>query len=93
MRIRRGSSRWACDHFGIRMAIIDYGERVPAACQLPLLLLDGFFFLREGPRSQGASWGVCGSRRYGRTAIRFFKFVWCFRQQVFHKFSLRNGSN
>jgi hypothetical protein len=47
--------------------------------------------LREGPCSQGASWVVCGSFR--STAIRFFKFVWYFWQQVLDKFFLRNGSN
>ena len=50
-----------------------------------------FLFLREGPRSQGAS--CVGGLRFRSTAIRFFKFVWCFRLQVFREFFLRNGSN
>jgi hypothetical protein len=36
---------------------------------------------------------ILGGLRFRSTVIRFFKFVWCFRQQVFHKFFLRNGSN
>ena len=42
------------------------------------------FFLREGPCSQGAFWGSAVPEY--RTAIRFFKFVWCFRLQVFREF-------
>ena len=47
-------------------------------------------------RARAMHWFSAG-HRYS-TAIRFFKFVWCFRQQVFHSFPfihqflVRNGS-
>jgi hypothetical protein len=45
----------------------------------------GYYILREGPCSQGL--------QFRSTAIRFFKFVWCFQHEDFHQFFLRNCSN
>jgi hypothetical protein len=36
---------------------------------------------------------LLGGPRLRSTAIRFFKFVWYFQQQVLREFFLRNGSN
>jgi hypothetical protein len=47
-------------------------------------------FLKRGSAQPGC---ILGGLRFRSTAIRFFKFVWCFRLQVFHQFFLRNGSN
>jgi hypothetical protein len=36
---------------------------------------------------------ILGGVRFRSTAIRFFKLVWYFQQQVLREFFLRNGSN
>ena len=48
------------------------------------------FFFKRGSAQPGC---ILGGLRFQSTAIRFFKFVWCFQQQLFRKFFLRNGSN
>ena len=48
------------------------------------------FILKRGSVQSGC---ILGGLRFRSTAMRIFKFVWYFQQQVFHQFFLRNGSN